>query len=150
MPTRRPTDTGAHYQFRLVKQIRGSRIVTHQVIAHSKSPIARDKSLDIFEADSDIAALQRARSYIRRSGGNKGPLPGEFRGVVVVRYATDPAKPGLIGARNKWGQVEVTNRRRRLQGTTTWLYYIDPTGQAYSLGPNTHRIERQVGGDRAD
>ena len=131
------------YQLRLVKRIDGRKLVTHGKLAHAKSTQARDKTLDIFQASNDRAALQRAREYSNRSPQRKGSLPGDFRGVVVVKFVNDSAKPGVMRQRKAYGLPEVTNRRRRLPNTTTWLYYVDAAGDAHRVHPKAHVIENR-------
>ena len=131
-----------HYQFRLVKEVDGARLVTYALLARATASRARDKTFDIFEAGSDVAALKRARDYSKRSVPNKGSLPGEFRGVVVVRHDTDQTKAPLVSMTK--GKVALVNRRLRLRDTTVWLYYVDPKGHAYSLDPTTRKIGHLV------
>ena len=131
-----------HYQIRLVKRFDGRRIVTHPPLANAKSTGSRDKTLDVFEATSDRSALGRAREYNRRSDKRKGPLPGDYLGAVVVRYETDTSKQGVI--RRSRGGSEVTNRRRRLKGTTSWLYFVDPEGDAYHVDARTYSLKGRV------
>ncbi len=133
-----------HYQIRLVERFAGRRIVTHRQLAHAKSTESRDKTLDIFQADSDRSALQRAREYIARSERRKGPLPADFLGVVVAKYETDPSKPGLIRRIKGQSMPEVTNRRTRTRGTTAWLYFVDIFGNAYHVDAKRHNLTGQV------
>lgn len=84
MPDKSQTLT--HYQLRLVKRIDGRILITHSELANGGATGARDKTLDVFQANNDNAALQRARDYVHRSIRKKGSLPGEFRSVVVVKY----------------------------------------------------------------
>ena len=134
----------SHYQFRLVKRIDGRKLVTHAILANARSKGARDKTLDIFQASNDRAALQRARDYFHRAVQNKGPLPGEFRGVVVVKYDSDPKKPAIISQPKLHGPLETANRRRQLRGTTTWLYYLDPKGDVFYVDAVDHHVKDQV------
>ena len=141
MPNRSQTRT--HYQLRLVKRIDGRKFVTYSTLANAGSTGARDKTLDVFQANNDKAALQRARDYVHRSVRRKGPLPGEFRGVVVVKYEHDPERPALV-TQQVQGPLEMTNRRDRLKGTTTWLYYIDSTVDAYTVDATNHEVTDPV------
>lgn len=136
--------TRSHYQLRLVKRIDKGKIVTHAKIAYAKGVDARDKVLDVFEANSDRSALQRAREYCKSGDKKKGPLPGEFLGVVLVKFESDPAKPGLIRRGGTPGAATVVNRRRRVAGKTAWIYYVDPEIHAYHVDSKSHMIGKPV------
>jgi hypothetical protein len=137
----------SHYQLRLVKRVDRKRVVTHPPLAHAKSVNARDKTLDIFQANNDRAALQRAREYGLKSLQKKGPLPGDYRGVVVVKHQTAHAKPFLV-EQTKSGAIEIVNRRRRLAGSTVWLYYLDNEGNAWNLDAKSHELRGSVAHSR--
>jgi hypothetical protein len=91
----------AHFQLRLVKRFDGRRLVTYQNLGQPNEGAAKDHTLDLFE--NERSALQAARNYSARGEKRKGPLPGEFLGIVVVKYESDPSKwrsvrPGAFGA----------------------------------------------------
>lgn len=123
----------SHYQLRMVKRLDGKKLVTHQPLANVKSTTARDKTLDEFQANTDRGALQHARNFLRRSPARQGPLPDPFLGVVVAKFDSDPSKPGIIRALNPYGNVEVINRRQRMKGTTTWLFFVNVEGNAFHV-----------------
>ena len=54
----------------------------------------------------------------------------------------DPSKPGIIRALNRYGNVEVVNRRQRKRGTTTWLFFVNAEGKAFHVDP-----ERRLGNE---
>lgn len=118
-------DAQSKYQIRRVKRLDwGGKIVTHAVLA--KATKARDKTLDFF-AKSDEAALSKARQYCKY-GSQKSELPEEFLGVVVAKHQTDPKKLVSVDL-----SMRVTKRSRRLTDTTVWIYYVNPSGEAYEV-----------------
>ena len=129
-----------HFQIRLVKRFDGKKIVTHGTLAHAKSLQAKDKTLDL--VGTEKGALQQARNYCKRGSRRKGPLPGEFLGVVLIKYDSNPNKPRTV--RSGAGGFQVTHRPRRVTATTTWLYYVDPDANAYQVDPITREIRGQV------
>ena len=130
-------DANVHYQLRLVKRIDGGRIVTHGPLAQPKGLGARDKTVDF---GTEKGALQAARNYSKRGERRKGPLPGDYMGAVVTKFVTDAARFGAIKPGNVPGGFILTNRSKRLEGTTTWLYYVDPDGKAFHVSAETHRV----------
>jgi hypothetical protein len=144
--------SNVHFQVRLVKELRGSpgrlQIITHPVLAKPKEGANDDHTLDLHATER--SALQAARNYCSRGDRRKGLLPGQFLGVVVVRFESDPSGskrvPTTIPKRlmkgSDWG------RKRREPDTTTWLYYIEPQScKAFHVdtGPSgEHHVGREV------
>ena len=137
MSPKEQAGANVHYQVRLVKRLDGRRVVTHHALAQPKELRARDKTLDF---GTERGALQAARNYSARGEQRKGPLPGDFVGTIVVKHISDPTKFGTVKLGNVPRGFEVTKRPRRLVGTTTWLYYVDPNGKAFHVNGKTHRI----------
>jgi hypothetical protein len=133
-----------HFQLRLVKRFDGRRIVTYPKLGQPNESAAKDHILDFF--DNERSVLQAARTYCARGEKRKGPLPGEFLGVVVVKFAGDPSRWGslLSGAKVPQG-VRLSGRPRRMPGTATWLYYLTSEGKALHVDPVTHEIGLPVG-----
>ncbi len=132
-----------HFQLRLVKRCDGRKIVTYGNLAKPKEGAAKDQTLDLFPTEK--SALQAARNYSLRGEKRKGHLPGNFLGVVVVSYESDPTRwrsirPGAIG-----GGFQLANRPARVKGTVTWHYYVNPDGKAYHINSETHEVGDPVG-----
>ena len=131
-----------HFQLRLVKRFDGTRIVTHPNLGQPNEGAAKDHVLDLY--DNERSALQAARNYCARSEKRKGPLPGQFLGVVVVKYESDPSrwksiKPGSFGSGFK-----LSGRPQRVVGKTIWLYYVDPQSKAFHVNARTHHVVGSV------
>jgi len=131
-----------HFQLRLVKRFDGRRIVTYPNLGQPNEGAAEDHTLDLFP--NEKSALQAARNYCARGEKRKGPLPGEFLGVVVVKFESDPSKwksvrPGTFGP-----GLKLSGRPRRAPGTATWLYYVSPDEKAFHVYPATHEIGHPV------
>ncbi len=127
-----------HFQLRLVKRFDGTRIVTHPNLGQPNEGAANDHVLDLY--DNERSALQAARNYCARGEKRKGPLPGQFLGVVVVKYESDPSrwksvKPGSFGSGFK-----LSRRPPRVKGKTIWLYYVDPQSKAFHMDARTHHV----------
>ena len=127
-----------HFQFRLVKCFRGTRIITHRSMAQPNEGAPKDHVLDLF--DNERSVLQKARNYCARGEKRKGPLPGPFLGIVVVKYESDQSrwksvKPGSFGSGFK-----LSRRPSRVKGKTIWLYYVDPHSKAFHMDAKTHRV----------
>ena len=134
--------TNMHFQLRLVKHLDGTRIVTHLNLGQPNEGAAKDHVLDLF--DNERSALQAARNYCARGEKRKGPLPGQFLGVVVVKFESDPSrwksvKPGSFGSGFK-----LRGRPPRVKGKTIWLYYVDPQSKAFHVDARTHRVVGSV------
>ena len=121
-----------HYHLRLVKEIRQEddkrQIITHQVRAQAGGRGQKDKTMD-FNVGTEKGALQKAREFCARSEKNKGELPGSFEGVVLVK-ATSPQSKSVTVSTNR---LFVTKRPGREVGSTEWLYFLSPCGNAYSV-----------------
>ena len=140
--------SNVHFQLRLVKELRGSRIITGKSLADIKEGANDDHTLDLLARER--SALQEARNYCNRSDKRKGLLPGQFLGVVVVKFESDPSGskrvpmtvPKRLMKGGDWG------RKRREPGTTTWLYYIEPEScKAFHVDTTLsgeHRIGEEV------
>ena len=128
-------DPHHHFQLRLVKRIDGRRIVTHGPMANANGIAAKDKTLD-FSTKGE--AVKSAKDYCCRGSRRKGPLPGEFLGVVVVRRESDQTRWISVGSLT--AGMKVSKRPKRVKGTTTWLSYVDKDGVEYHVDPVTHRI----------
>jgi len=131
-----------HFQLRLVKRFDGKRIVTHRSLGQPNEGVAKDHVLDLY--DNERSVLQAARNYCARGDKRKGPLPGPFLGVVVVKYESDPSrwksiKPGSLGS-----DFQLSRRPQRVTGKTSWLYYVDPDSKAFHVNAKTHRVEGTV------
>ena len=131
-----------HFQLRLVKRFDGTRIVTHANLGQPNEGTARDHVLDLF--GNERSALQAARNYCARGEKRKGPLPGQFLGVVVVKYESDPSrwksvKPGSFGS-----YIMLSRRPPRVVGKTIWLYYVDPQSKAFHVDARTHHVVGSV------
>lgn len=124
MTTRKRFSTNDHFQFRLVKEIRGRQIITERDLAKPKEGRNVTQTLDPFATEQGV--LQAARNYCMGSDERKGLKPGDqFLGVVVTRFTAGSfAKivPRSIPERMK----NDGPRLRREPGTTTWLYYVEP------------------------
>ena len=136
------TKQRSHYQLRMVKRLDDRKLVTHRPLANAKSASARDKTLDEFQANSDRGALQHGRNFLRRSSARQGPMPDPFLGVVVSKFDSDPSKPGIIRPLSRYGNVEVVNRRWRMKGTTTRLFFINVEGFPFHVDS-----ERRLGNE---
>ena len=134
MPKRLPPND--HFQFRLVKRFDGRRIVTYANLAQPNEGSAKDHTMDFF--GNERSALQEAKNYSARGEKRKGLLPGEFLGVVVVKYESDPNKSITIRPGSFFPRATVSHRPRRVPGTATWLYYVNPEGERFHVGPTTH------------
>ena len=118
--------SNVRFQLRLVKELKGSRIITGRSLADIKEGANDDHTLDLLARER--SALQEARNYCSRSDERKGLLPGQFLGVVVTKFESDPSGskrvpttvPKRLMKGGDWG------RKRRVKDTTTWLYYIEP------------------------
>lgn len=142
--------SNVHFQLRLVKELRGSRIITGKSLADIKEGANDDHILDLLARER--SALQEARNYCNRSDKRKGLLPGQFLGVVVTKFESDPSGskrvpttvPKRLMKGSRWG------RKRRVKDTTTWLYYIEPQSckascKAFHVDARTHQIMGPVG-----
>ena len=143
--------SNVHFQLRLVKELRGSRIITGKSLADIKEGANDDHTLDLLARER--SALQEARNYCNRSDERKGLLPGQFLGVVVTKFESDPSGskrvpttvPKRLMKGSRWG------RKRRVKDTTTWLYYIKPQScEAFHVDTTPlsgeHRIGEEVKG----
>ena len=137
MAKRLPPNT--HLQLRLVKRFDGRRLVTYRNLAQPKEGAAKDHTLDLFL--NERSALQAARNYCARGEKRKGPLPGEFLGVVVVKHESEGSKSARVGP---WGPGKLIGRRPRVPGTTTWLYYVSPECEAFHIDPVTQEKGERV------
>jgi hypothetical protein len=140
MANRLPTN--AHFQLRLVKRFDGRRIVTFGNLAKPKEGEAKDQTLDLFA--NERSALQYARNYCSRGERRKGPLPGEFLGVVIVQHESDPSKWKSIAPGSPLRGAVLANRPKRAKDTTVWRFYVDPDGKAYAVNPKTHEIDGPI------
>ena len=141
--------SNVHFQLRLVKELRGSprrrELITLPFLGKPKEWAKDDHTLDLHATER--SALQAARNYCNRSDKRKGLLSGQFLGVVVTKFESDPSGsnpvPTTIPQRlikgGKWG------RKRREPGTTTWLYYIEPQSCQAFLVDTTPSGEHFIG-----
>jgi hypothetical protein len=128
------------FQLRLVKELRGRKIITRKFLADIKEGANDDHTLDLLARER--SALHEARNYCSRSDERKGLLPGQFLGVVVTKFESDPSGskrvsttvPKRLMKGSRWG------RKRRAKDTTTWLYYVDPQSKAFHVDAKTHRV----------
>jgi hypothetical protein len=94
---------------RLVKELRGSprrrEIITLPFLGKPKEGAKDDHTLDLHATER--SALQAARNYCNRSDKRKGLLPGQFLGVVVVKFESD-----LSGSK----RVPITVPKRLMKG----------------------------------
>jgi len=133
--------SNVHFQLRLVKELRGSRIITRKSLADIKEGANDDHTLDLLARER--SALQEARNYCNRSDERKRLLPGQFSGVVVTKFESDPSGskrvPTTVSKRLMKGSC--WGRKRRVKDTTTWLYYIEPQScKAFHVDARTHHI----------
>ena len=143
--------SNVHFQLRLVKELRGRpgsrEIITLPFLGKSKERAKDDHTLDLHATEQ--SALQTAHNYCERGDKRKGLLPGQFLGVVVVKFESDSSgqKPKTV-PRTLPKHMIVTARKRREKGTTTWLYYIEPQScQAFHVDTTLsgeHRIGEEV------
>jgi hypothetical protein len=125
-----------HFQLRLVKRFDRKVIKTYGELAQPNEGAAKDHIMDFF--DNERSALQAARNYSARGEKRKGPLPGEFLGVVVVKYESDPNKWITIRPGSFFPRAKVSHRPRRVPGTATWLYYVSSDEKAFYVDSKTH------------
>lgn len=138
--------SNVHFQLRLVKELRGRpgsrEIITLPFLGKSKERAKDDHTLDLHATEQ--SALQTAHNYCERGDKRKGLLPGQFLGVVVVKFESDPSrwksvKPGSFGSGFK-----LRGRPPRVKGKTIWLYYVDPQSKAFHVDARTHRVVGSV------
>lgn len=127
-----------HFHLRLVKCFDGTRIVTHLNLAQPNEGTAKDHVWDLYKNERSV--LKAARNYCARGEKRKGPLHGQFLGVVVVKYESDPSrwksvKPGSFGS-----SFKLSGRPQRVVGKTIWLYYVDPQSKAFHVDARTHHV----------
>jgi len=119
--------SNVQFQLRLVKELRGSprrrEIITLLFLGKSKEGAKEYRTLRL--QATERSALQAARNYCRRSDKRKGLLPGQFLGVVVVRFEGDPSGAKLVQTTIPQKRIGGHSKQRE-PNTTTWLYYIEP------------------------
>ena len=131
-----------HFQLRLVKHLDGTRIVTHPNLGQPNEGTTKDHVLD--RCDNERSALQAARNYCARGEKRKGPLPGQFLGVVVVKYESDPSRWKSVKPGSFSSYFKLSRRPPRVVGKTIWLYYVDPQSKAFHVDAKTHHLVGSV------
>lgn len=112
-----------HFQLRLVKELRGPdkrQIITFAFLGKAKEGKKYDKTLDFYATEK--GALQQARNYCWRSDERKGLLPGQFQGIVLIKFES---KSDSFLVRHTLPNVQSADKPRK-PGTTRWLYYLEP------------------------
>ena len=114
-----------HFQYRLVDKLIGIEITTKKNLADIKEGENADHTSDLHATER--SALQLASNYCRRRDKRKGLPTGEFLGVVVTKSESSQSftKPVHTTIPKRFIKKKDWGRKRKLPGTTTWLYYIE-------------------------
>jgi len=119
--------SNVQFQIRLVKELRGSSgkqgIITLPFLAKPKDGFNDDHTLRLYATEK--SALQAARNYCNRSDERKGLSPGSFLGIVMVKFEGDSTSAKRVPRTIPQNRIG-GHSRIRVNGTTTWLYYIEP------------------------
>ncbi len=118
-----------HFQCRLVKQIKGTKIITFlkqgKMYSHGQKTLKSQHSLE--EATAEAIKFNPT-------------LPPEVKGIVIVNFnaTTDP--------RIYEGKVEKAFIRQavRKKGTTDWQRFINRKGEIFELDPKKHTILNKI------
>ncbi len=131
-----------HFQLRLVKRFDGTRVVTHPNLGQPNEGTAKDHVLDLF--DNERSVLQAARNYCARGEKRKGSLPGQFLGVVVMKFEGDPSRWKSVKPGSFSSYFKLSRRPPRVKGKTIWLYYVDPQSKAFHMDARTRQVMAPV------